>query len=216
MRNFEGGADMNRITEEWQKNRNRSIFTGAIVSAFLSIFVLLGMLASVWVAFAWVPVLALGGYIIISAVRDYRRKMAVWLALPDAVRRSVNALCAEERQTAYYRLLRGYLTPHGILVQDGFLPWEHIVSIAFWEKGREFSRAADWWNFLSGAVGLLGHMDSDYIDPESPAQCRITVREGDKERLYCLGLSEESFSDGGVERLIEQMKQISSVPLTFR
>ena len=121
MRNIEGGADMNRITEEWQKNRNRSIFTGAIVSAFLGIFVLLGMLASVWVAFAWVPVLALGGYIIISAVRDYRRKMAVWLALPDAVRRSVNALCAEERQTAYYRLLRGYLTPHGILVQDGFL-----------------------------------------------------------------------------------------------
>ena len=207
---------VNRIVSEWEKSMKRSVVTGVAVIVLLGFVVVLGMLASPWVALGWLIVLPLGGAIIVPAVRDYRRNMAVWLALPDEVRRRVDTLCAEERQTAYCRLLRGYLTPHGMLLREGFFAWEYIVSIGFWEKGREFSRAADWWNLLSGAVRLLGHMDSDYIDPESPAQCRITVREGDKERLYCLGLSEESFSDGGVEGLIEQMKQISPVPLTFR
>lgn len=207
---------VNRIVSEWKTSMKRSVAAGAVFSAFLGFVVLLGTLASPWVALGFLPVAAVGGSIIIPAVSDYRRNMAVWLGLPDEVRRRVDALCAEERQTAYCRLLRGYLTPHGMLLREGFFAWEYIVSIGFWEKGRKFSRAADWWNFLSGAVGLLGCMDSDYVDPESPAQCRITVRDGDEERVYSLGLPEESFSDGGVERLIEQMKQISPVPLTFR
>ena len=207
---------VNRIVSEWEKSMKRSVVTGVAVIVLLGFVVVLGTLASPWVALGWLIVLPLGGAIIVPAVRDYRRNMAVWLALPDEVRRRVDTLCAEERQTAYCRLLRGYLTPHGMLLREGFFAWDSVVFVAFWEKGRKFSRAADWWNLLSGAVRLLGHMDSDYIDPESPAQCRITVREGDRERLYCLGLSEESFSDGGVEGLIEQMKQISPVPLTFR
>ena len=207
---------MNRIVVEWKKEHNRGVLTGIVVIAVLGMIVLLGMLASAWVALGWLIVLPLGGMIIVPAVRDYRRKMAVWLALPETTRRAIEALCAEERQTAYCRLLRGYLTPYGILVKEGFFEWERIVSISFWEKGREFSRAADWWNLLSGVIVLFGHLDGEFVDPESPAQCRISVREGDKERVYSLNFPEEGFSDGGVESLIDQMKQISPVPLTFR
>ena len=207
---------VNRIVSEWKTSMKRSVAAGAVFSALLGFVVLLGTLASPWVALSWLIVLPLGGAIIVPAVRDYRRKMAVWLGLPDEVRRRVDALCAEERQTAYCRLLRGYLTPYGMLLREGFFAWEYIVSIGFWEKGRKFSRAADWWNFLSGAVSLFGNSSGDYVDPESPAQCRITVRDGDEERVYSLGLPEESFSDGGVEGLIEEMKRISPVPLTFR
>ena len=207
---------MNQIVLEWKKSMQRSVAAGAVITAFLGFMILLGTLASPWVALGCLPVAAVGGSIIIPAVSDYRRNMAVWLALPDEMRRRVDTLCAEERQTAYCRLLRGYLTPHGMLLREGFFAWEHIVSICFWEKGRKFSRAADWWNFLSGAVSLFGNSSGDYVDPESPAQCRITVRDGDEERVYSLGLPEESFSDGGVEGLIEEMKRISPVPLTFR
>ena len=91
---------MNRIVLEWKKSMQRSVATGAVVTAFLSFMTLLGTLASPWVALGFLPVAAVGGMIIIPAVIDYRRNMAVWLALPDAVRRSVDALCAEERQTA--------------------------------------------------------------------------------------------------------------------
>ena len=205
----------NRIVSEWKKSRKRSVAAGAVFSALLGFVVLLGTLASPWVVLGWLIVLPLGGAVIVPAVKDYRRKMTLWLALPDEIRRRVDALCAEERQTAYCRLLRGYLTPYGMLLREGFFPWEEIVSVGFWEKGRKFSRAADWWNLLSGAVGLLGHMDSDYIDPESPAQCRITVRDGDKERLYCLGLPEKSFSDGGVEQLIAELRASSPVELNI-
>jgi hypothetical protein len=132
------------------------------------------------------------------------------------MRRRVDTLCAEERQTAYCRLLRGYLTPHGMMLRDGFFAWEHIVSIGFWEKGREFSRAADWWNFLSGVVSLFGNSSGDHVDPESPAQCRITVREGDRERLCQIPLDPQSFTDGGVEMLIGELKKVSPVALTFR
>jgi hypothetical protein len=142
--------------------------------------------------------------------------MAAWLALPDRARREIEKLCAEERQTAYCRLLRGYLTPYGMLLREGFFAWEHIVSIGFWEKGRKFSRAADWWNFLSGAVSLFGNSSGDYVDPESPAQCRITVREGDRERLCQIPLDPQSFADGGVEMLIGELKKVSPVALTFR
>ncbi len=206
---------MNRIVLEWKKSMHRSVAAGAVISAFLGFVVLLGTLASPWTALGWLIVLPLGGAIIIPAVRDYRRNMAMWLSLPDEARRKADALCAEERQTAYCRLLRGYLTPYGMLLREGFFPWEHIVSVGFWEKGREFSRAADWWNFLSGMSVLLGHMDSDYVDPESPAQCRITVREGDREQVCCLALPEESFSNGGVEQLIADLRACSPVELNI-
>lgn len=207
---------MNRIVLEWKKSMQRSVAAGAVVTAFLSFMTLLGTLASPWVALGFLPVAAVGGMIIIPAVIDYRRNMAVWLALPDEMRRRVDTLCAEERQTAYCRLLRGYLTPHGMLLREGFFAWEHIVSIGFWEKGRKFSRAADWWNFLSGAVSLFGNSSGDYVDPESPAQCRITVREGDRERLCQIPLDPQSFADGGVEMLIGELKKVSPVALTFR
>ena len=207
---------MNRIVLEWKKSMQRSVAAGAVVTAFLSFMTLLGTLASPWVALGFLIVAAIGCMIIIPAVIDYRRNMAVWLSLPDEMRRRVDTLCAEERQTAYCRLLRGYLTPHGMLLRDGFFAWEHIVSIGFWEKGRKFSRAADWWNFLSGVVSLFGNSSGDYVDPESPAQCRITMREGDRERCHSIMLDSQSFADGGVEGLIEEMKRISPVPLTFR
>ena len=207
---------MNRIVLEWKKSMQRSVAAGAVVTAFLSFMTLLGTLASPWVALGFLPVAAVGGMIIIPAVIDYRRNMAVWLSLPDEMRRRVDTLCAEERQTAYCRLLRGYLTPHGMLLREGFFAWEHIVSIGFWEKGRKFSRAADWWNFLSGAVSLFGNSSGDYVDPESPAQCRITVREGDRERLCQIPLDPQSFADGGVEMLIGELKKVSTVALTFR
>ena len=207
---------MNRIVLEWKKSMQRSVAAGVVVIAFLSFMTLLGTLASPWVALGFLPVAAVGGLIIIPAVIDYRRNMAVWLALPDEMRRRVDTLCAEERQTAYCRLLRGYLTPHGMLLREGFFAWEHIVSIGFWEKGRKFSRAADWWNFLSGAVSLFGNSSGDYVDPESPAQCRITVREGDRERLCQIPLDPQSFADGGVEMLIGELKKVSPVALTFR
>jgi hypothetical protein len=207
---------MNRIVLEWKKSMQRSVAAGAVVTAFLSFMTLLGTLASPWVALGFLPVAAVGGMIIIPAVIDYRRNMAVWLALPDEMRRRVDALCAEERQTAYSRLLRGYLTPDGILLREGFFAWDSIVSIGFWEKGRKFSRAADWWNFLSGAVSLFGNSSGDYVDPESPAQCRITVREGDRERLCQIPLDPQSFADGGVEMLIGELKKVSPVALTFR
>lgn len=207
---------MNRIVLEWKKSMQRSVAAGAVVTAFLSFMTLLGTLASPWVALGFLPVAAVGGLIIIPAVIDYRRNMAVWLALPDEMRRRVDTLCAEERQTAYCRLLRGYLTPYGMLLREGFFAWEHIVSIGFWEKGRKFSRAADWWNFLSGAVSLFGNSSGDYVDPESPAQCRITVREGDRERLCQIPIDPQSFADGGVEMLIGELKKVSPVALTFR
>lgn len=207
---------MNRIVLEWKKSMQRSVAAGAVVTAFLSFMTLLGTLASPWVALGFLPVAAVGSLIIIPAVIDYRRNMAVWLSLPDEMRRRVDALCAEERQTAYCRLLRGYLTPHGMLLREGFFAWEHIVSIGFWEKGRKFSRAADWWNFLSGAVSLFGNSSGDYVDPESPAQCRITVREGNRERLCQIPLDPQSFADGGVEMLIGELKKVSPVALTFR
>ena len=207
---------MNRIVLEWKKSMQRSVAAGAVVTAFLSFMTLLGTLASPWVALGFLPVAAVGGMIIIPAVIDYRRNMAVWLSLPDEMRRRVDTLCAEERQTAYCRLLRGYLTPYGMLLREGFFAWEHIVSIGFWEKGRKFSRAADWWNFLSGAVSLFGNSSGDYVDPESPAQCRITVREGDRERLCQIPLDPQSFADGGVEMLIGELKKVSPVALTFR
>ena len=194
----------------------RSVAAGAVITAFLSFMTLLGTLASPWVALGFLIAAAVGGMIIIPAVIDYRRNMAVWLALPDEMRRRVDTLCAEERQTAYCRLLRGYLTPHGMMLREGFFAWEHIVSIGFWEKGRKFSRAADWWNFLSGAVSLFGNSSGDYVDPESPAQCRITVREGDRERLCQIPLDPQSFADGGVEMLIGELKKVSPVALTFR
>ena len=189
---------------------------GAVITAFLGFMTLLGTLASPWVALGFLPIAAIGGMIIIPAVIDYRRNMAVWLSLPDEMRRRVDTLCAEERQTAYCRLLRGYLTPHGMLLREGFFAWEHIVSIGFWEKGRKFSRAADWWNFLSGAVSLFGNSSGDYVDPESPAQCRITMRKGDRERCYSIMLDPKSFADGGVEMLIGELKKVSPVALTFR
>lgn len=207
---------MNRIVLEWKKSMQRSVAAGAVVTAFLSFMTLLGTLASPWVALGFLPVAAVGSLIIIPAVIDYRRNMAVWLSLPDEMRRRVDALCAEERQTAYCRLLRGYLTPYGMLLREGFFAWEHIVSIGFWEKGRKFSRAADWWNFLSGAVSLFGNSSGDYVDPESPAQCRITVREGNRERLCQIPLDPQSFADGGVEMLIGELKKVSPVALTFR
>jgi hypothetical protein len=207
---------MNRIVLEWKKSMQRSVAAGAVVTAFLSFMTLLGTLASPWVALGFLPVAAVGGMIIIPAVIDYRRNMAVWLSLPDEMRRRVDALCAEERQTAYSRLLRGYLTPYGMLLREGFFAWDSIVSIGFWEKGRKFSRAADWWNFLSGAVSLFGNSSGDYVDPESPAQCRITVREGDRERLCQIPLDPQSFADGGVEMLIGELKKVSPVALTFR
>lgn len=207
---------MNRIVLEWKKSMQRSVAAGAVVTAFLSFMTLLGTLASPWVALGFLPVAEVGSLIIIPAVIDYRRNMAVWLSLPDEMRRRVDALCAEERQTAYCRLLRGYLTPYGMLLREGFFAWEHIVSIGFWEKGRKFSRAADWWNFLSGAVSLFGNSSGDYVDPESPAQCRITVREGDHEWLCQIPLDPQSFADGGVEMLIGELKKVSPVALTFR
>ena len=207
---------MNRIVLEWKKSMQRSVAAGAVVTAFLSFMTLLGTLASPWVALGFQPVAAVGGMIIIPAVIDYRRNMAVWLSLPDEMRRRVDTLCAEERQTAYCRLLRGYLTPYGMLLREGFFAWDSIVSIGFWEKGRKFSRAADWWNFLSGAVSLFGNSSGDYVDPESPAQCRITVREGDRERLCQIPLDPQSFADGGVEMLIGELKKVSPVALTFR
>jgi hypothetical protein len=207
---------MNRIVLEWKKSMQRSVAAGAVVTAFLSFMTLLGTLASPWVALGFLPVAAVGGMIIIPAVIDYRRNMAVWLSLPDEMRRRVDTLCAEERQTAYCRLLRGYLTPYGMLLREGFFAWEHIVSIGFWEKGRKFSRAVDWWNFLSGAVSLFGNSSGDYVDPESPAQCRITVREGERERLCQIPLDPQSFADGGVEMLIGELKKVSPVALTFR
>ena len=206
---------MNRIVLEWKKSMQRSVATGALVTVLLGFVVLLGTLASPWTALGWLIVLPLGGAIIAPAVVDYHRNMAVWLALPDEVRRKVDALCAEERQTAYCRLLRGYLTPHGMLLRDGFFLWEQIVSIGFWEKGRKFSRAADWWNLLSGAIGLLGRSGPDYVDPESPAQCRITVREGERERLCQIPLDPQSFADGGVEKLIAELRAASPVELHF-
>lgn len=207
---------MNQIVLEWKKSMQRSVAAGAVITAFLGFMILLGTLASPWVALGFLPVAAVGGMIIIPAVIDYRRNMAVWLSLPDEMRRRVDTLCAEERQTAYCRLLRGYLTPYGMLLREGFFAWEHIVSIGFWEKGRKFSRAADWWNFLSGAVSLFGNSSGDYVDPESPAQCRITVREGDRERLCQIPLDPQSFADGGVEMLIGELKKVSPVALTFR
>ena len=207
---------MNRIVHEWKKSMQRSVAAGAVATAFLGFVTLLGTLASPWAALGFLIAAAVGGVIIIPAVIDYRHNMAVWLSLPDEVRRKADELCAEERQTAYCRLLRGYLTPHGMLLSEGFFPWEQIVSVGFWEKGRKFSRAADWWNLLTGAVGLFGRSDPEYVDPESPAQCRITVREGDRERCYSVMLSSESFSDGGVERVIEEMKKSSPVALHFR
>ena len=207
---------MNRIVLEWKKSLQRSVAAGAVITAFLGFMTLLGTLASPWVALGFLPIAAIGGMIIIPAVIDYRRNMAVWLSLPDEMRRRVDTLCAEERQTAYCRLLRGYLTPHGMLLREGFFAWEHIVSIGFWEKGRKFSRAADWWNFLSGAVSLFGNSSGDYVDPESPAQCRITVREGERERLCQIPLDPQSFADGGVEMLIRELKKVSPVALTFR
>ena len=121
----------------------------------------------------------------------------------------LDVLCAEERQTTYCRLLRGYLTPYGMLLREGFFAWEHIVSISFWEKGRKFSRAADWWNFLSGVSVLFGNMDPDHIDPESPAQCRVTVREGERTRLCCIPLDPKRFETDEVDRLIAALKQAS-------
>ena len=206
---------MNRIVLEWKKSLQRSVAAGAVITAFLGFMTLLGTLASPWVALGFLPIAAIGGMIIIPAVIDYRRNMAVWLSLPDEMRRRVDTLCAEERQTAYCRLLRGYLTPHGMLLREGFFAWEHIVSIGFWEKGRKFSRAADWWNFLSGAVSLFGNSSGDYVDPESPAQCRITVREGERERLCQIPLDPQSFADGGVEQLIAALKAASPVELKF-
>ena len=206
---------MNRIVLEWKKSMQRSVAAGAVVTAFLSFMTLLGTLASPWVALGFLIAAAVGGLIIIPAVIDYRRNMAVWLSLPDEARRTADALCAEERQTAYCRLLRGYLTPHGMLLIAGFFPWEQIVSVGFWEKGRKFSRAADWWNLLTGAVGLFGRSDPDYVDPESPAQCRITVREGERERLCQIPLDPQSFADGGVEQLIAALKAASTVELKF-
>ena len=206
---------MNRIVLEWKKSMQRSVATGAVITAFLGFMTLLGTLASPWVALGFLIVAAIGGLIIIPAVIDYRHNMAVWLSLPDEMRRRVDALCAEERQTAYCRLLRGYLTPYGMLLTEGFFPWEQIVSIGFWEKGRKFSRAADWWNLLTGAVGLFGRADPDYVDPESPAQCRITVREGDRERLCQIPLDPQSFADGGVEKLIAALRAASPVELKF-
>ena len=206
---------MNRIVLEWKKSMQRSVATGAVITALLGFMTLLGTLASPWVALGFLPVAAIGGVIIIPAVIDYRHNMAVWLSLPDEARRKADALCAEERQTAYCRLLRGYLTPYGMLLTEGFFPWEQIVSIGFWEKGRKFSRAADWWNLLTGAVGLFGRADPDYVDPESPAQCRITVREGDRERLCQIPLDPQSFADGGVEKLIAALRAASPVELKF-
>ena len=206
---------MNRIVLEWKQSMQRSVAAGAVITALLGFMTLLGTLASPWVALGFLPVAAIGGLIMIPAVIDYRHNMAVWLSLPDEMRRRVDALCAEERQTAYCRLLRGYLTPYGMLLREGFFAWDSIVSIGFWEKGRKFSRAADWWNFLSGAVSLFGNSSGDYVDPESPAQCRITVREGEREWVCCLGLPEASFSDGGVEKLIAALKVASPVELKF-
>lgn len=207
---------MNRIVLEWKKSMQRSVAAGAVVTAFLSFMTLLGTLASPWVALGFLIAAVVGSLIIIPAVIDYRHNMTVWLALPDEMRRRVDTLCAEERQTAYCRLLRGYLTPHGMLLREGFFAWDSIVSIGFWEKGRKFSRAADWWNFLSGAVSLFGNSSGDYVDPESPAQCRITVREGERERLCQIPLDPQSFADGGVEMLIGELKKVSPVALTFR
>lgn len=206
---------MNRIVLEWKKSMQRSVAAGAVITVFLGFMTLLGTLASPWVALGFLPVAAIGGLIMIPAVIDYRHNMAVWLSLPDEARRKADALCAEERQTAYCRLLRGYLTPHGMLLREGFFAWEQIVSIGFWEKGRKFSRAADWWNLLTGAVGLFGRADPDYVDPESPAQCRITVREGDRERLCQIPLDPQSFADGGVEKLIAALRAASPVELKF-
>ena len=206
---------MNRIVLEWKKSMQRSVAAGAVITVFLGFMTLLGTLASPWVALGFLIVAAIGGVIIIPAVIDYRHNMAVWLSLPDEMRRRVDTLCAEERQTAYCRLLHGYLTPYGMLLTEGFFPWEQIVSIGFWEKGRKFSRAADWWNLLTGAVGLFGRADPDYVDPESPAQCRITVREGDREQLCQIPLDPQSFADGGVEQLIAALKAASPVELKF-
>ena len=206
---------MNRIVHEWKKSMQRSVAAGAVVTAFLGFMTLLGTLASPWAAFGFLIAAAVGGLIIIPAVIDYRRNMAVWLSLPDEARRKADTRCAEERQTAYCRLLRGYLTPYGMLLTEGFFSWDSIVSIGFWEKGRKFSRAADWWNLLSGAGGLFGRSDPDYVDPESPAQCRITVREGERERLCQIPLDPQSFADGGVEKLIAALKAASPVELKF-
>ena len=193
----------------------RSVATGAVITALLGFMTLLGTLASPWAAFGFLIATVVGAYVIVPAVINYRRNMAVWLSLPDEMRRRVDTLCAEERQTAYCRLLRGYLTPHGMLLREGFFAWDSIVSIGFWEKGRKFSRAADWWNLLSGAGGLFGRSDPDYVDPESPAQCRITVREGERERLCQIPLDPQSFADGGVEKLIAALKAASPVELKF-
>lgn len=193
----------------------RSVATGAVITALLGFMTLLGTLASPWAAFGFLIATVVGAYVIVPAVINYRRNMAVWLSLPDEMRRKADALCAEERQTAYCRLLRGYLTPYGMLLREGFFAWDSIVSIGFWEKGRKFSRAADWWNLLSGAGGLFGRSDPDYVDPESPAQCRITVREGERERLCQIPLDPQSFADGGVEKLIAALKAASPVELKF-
>ena len=205
----------NRILLEWNKEMKRGVTVGVITIVMALGFVLILTMLNTWYSLLLLPALLYGGWYIAAPVRSYHRKMAVWLALPDETRRVLDALCAEERQTAYCHMLRGYLTPHGMLLREGFFAWEHIVSIGFWEKGRKFSRAADWWNLLTGAVGLFGRSDPDYVDPESPAQCRITVREGAKERVYCLGLPEQSFSDGGVEQLIAELRASSPVELKF-
>ena len=206
----------NRILLEWNKEMKRSVTVGVITIVMALGFVLILTMLNTWYSLLLLPALLYGGWYIAAPVRSYHRKMAVWLSLPDEMRCRVDTLCAEERQTAYCRLLRGYLTPYGMLLREGFFAWEHIVSIGFWEKGRKFSRAADWWNFLSGAVSLFGNSSGDYVDPESPAQCRITVREGERERLCQIPLDPQCFADDGVEMLIGELKKISPVALTFR
>ena len=104
-----------------------------------------------------------------------------------------------------------------LYVLDVYKPTEKFTEIAYavYEISGLPVKAEDIKALLSGAIGLLGRSGPDYVDPESPAQCRITVREGERERLCQIPLDPQSFADGGVEKLIAELRAASPVELHF-
>lgn len=212
---------MNPILDTWRKDRTQGTVIAVVFLLVTTLFVLLLMLVSPWFAVLGAVTIPISIYIMVTCQQTYRFRLATWQALPDAAQRSIRALCAEERQTAYCRALRGYVTPHGMLLPEGFFAWEHIVSIAFWEEGRRISRSAIVWNYLSVAMDLflliLGDGDTvGRLDPESAAQCRITLRTAQGERVCSVMLDRRLFDDGGVEALIVYLREQSPVELQIR
>lgn len=214
---------MNHIISSWKKDMKRGVMCGIFLTVMLSLMVWVLTVFSVWCALLLLLILPYGVFSIVEVISEYRRKMSVWQSLSDADRRTVNELCADERQKAYSRLLRGYLTPIGMMLPCGFLPWERITSINFREKGRDVSRGAIAVNFLSAVLDFFslfteGGLVGEYTDPESPACCRIRVkREGKKQRIveYTIPLDPQSFAGDGVDRLIVELKEASPVPLNI-